>query len=316
MNKFSGNKVMNWSAAIQHCEKIGSGYVIATIINTQGSTPRDGGSKMVIDAEYTYDTIGGGQLEFLIVQQARELLVKNQACQVLKPFPLAAEAAQCCGGNVTVMLECFAARDWQIALFGAGHVCQALVSILSGLPCQVRIIDSRPELLTQPLPSNCHYQFYANPVDAIKNLPANSWVIVFTHDHTLDFDLCSALLTNNSYQYLGLIGSETKALRFRKRLALAGIDENLIAQMHSPIGLPDVKGKLPMEVAVSISAQLQSLYYAEQKPAATSTSWREIKTLMQLSKEQYQKEIADKDKLNSELLGKELTLVSKTNDLK
>lgn len=284
MNNISGSKLMNWSAAIQHCEKIGSGYVIATIINTQGSTPRDGGSKMVIDAERTYDTIGGGQLEFLIVQQARELLLKNQACQILKPFPLAAEAAQCCGGNVTVMLECFAARNWQIALFGAGHVCQALVSILSGLPCQVRIIDNRPELLTQPLPSNCRYQFHANPVDAVADLPVNTWAIIFTHDHTLDFNLCSALLSDGRYQYLGLIGSETKALRFRKRLAIAGIDEQCIAQIHSPIGLPDVKGKLPMEVAVSISAQLQSLYYAEQRPKAQSTSWRDIKTLLQQSK--------------------------------
>lgn len=290
MNNFSGNKLLNWSSAIQHCEKNGSGYVIATIINTQGSTPRDGGSKMVVDAAHTYDTIGGGQLEFLIVQQARELLLQNQACQILKPFPLAAEAAQCCGGNVTVMLECFAARDWQIALFGAGHVCQSLVTILSGLPCQVRIIDNRAELLTQTLPDNCRYQFEQNSVDAVANLPAKSWAIIFTHDHALDFELCSAFLRDDRHHYLGLIGSETKALRFRKRLALAGFDEQLITQMHSPIGLPEVKGKLPMEVAVSICAQLQSIYYAEQKPKAKSTSWRDIKTLLQQSKDQFQQE--------------------------
>ena len=281
---FIEKKMLNWSGAIQHCEKIGNGYVIVTIINTQGSTPRDGGSKMVIDSTHTYDTIGGGQLEFLIVQQARELITKNQACQILKPFPLAAEAAQCCGGNVTVMFECFAASDWQITLFGAGHVCQALMTILGGLPCKVRVIDNRTELFTYPIPSNCAYEYHINPVDAVATLPANSWAIIFTHDHSLDFNLCSEFLATNQYRYLGLIGSETKALRFRKRLALAGLDENLIAEMHSPIGLPNVKGKLPMEVAVSIAAQLQSLYYAEQKPTATSTSWRDIKTILQTSK--------------------------------
>jgi len=281
---FVETKMLTWSDAIQHCEKIGNGYVIATIINTQGSTPRDGGSKMVIDSTHTYDTIGGGQLEFLIVQQARELITKNQACQILKPFPLAAEAAQCCGGNVTVMFECFAASDWQIALFGAGHVCQALMTILGGLPCKVRVIDNRTELFTYPIPSNCAYEYHINPVDAVAILPANSWAIIFTHDHSLDFNLCSEFLATNQYRYLGLIGSETKALRFRKRLALAGLNENLIAEMHSPIGLPNVKGKLPMEVAVSIAAQLQSLYYAEQKPTSTSTSWREIKTILQSSK--------------------------------
>ncbi|OZY83712.1 xanthine dehydrogenase accessory protein XdhC [Cellvibrio mixtus] len=276
---------LNWSAAIQHCQQSGSAYVIATIINTQGSTPRDGGSKMVITADVTYDTIGGGQLEFLLVQQARELLAQNKNCQLLKAIPLAAEAAQCCGGNVTVMLESFAACTWQIALFGAGHVCQSLVTILAGLPCQVRVIDNRPELMTTPLPANCHYEFYADPTAAIAQLPDNSWVIIFTHDHALDFALCKTLLSDQRWAYAGMIGSQTKALRFRKRLGDAGFAEAAIEKIHSPIGLPEVKGKLPMEVAVSIAAQLQALYYHNQAPqTGSSSSWRDIKTLLQEQK--------------------------------
>ena len=274
--------LLNWSNAIQHCQERGDAYVIATVINTQGSTPRDGGSKMVITADTSYDTIGGGQLEFLLVQQARELIAQNKTCKLLKPIPLAAEAAQCCGGNVTVMLESFAACTWQIALFGAGHVCQSLVTILAGLPCQVRIIDNRPELMTNPLPANCRYEFYADPTEAIAQLPAATWVAIFTHDHALDFALCQTLLRDQRYAFAGLIGSETKALRFRKRLADAGFAAQAIDTIHSPIGLAEVKGKLPMEVAVSIAAQLQSLYY-QQVPAASarSSSWREIKSLLQ-----------------------------------
>ncbi|HSC66655.1 MAG TPA: xanthine dehydrogenase accessory protein XdhC [Cellvibrio sp.] len=276
--------LLNWSNAIQYCQQRGDAYVIATIINTQGSTPRDGGSKMVITAATTYDTIGGGQLEFLLVQQARELLAKNKTCQLLKPIPLAAEAAQCCGGNVTVMLESFVACRWQIALFGAGHVCQSLVTILAGLPCQVRVIDNRPELMVNTLPANCRYEFHADPTAAIAQLPQESWVVIFTHDHSLDFALCQQLLRagEKQFAYLGLIGSQTKALRFRKRLGDAGFVAADIEKIYSPIGLPEVKGKLPMEVAVSIAAQLQSLYY-QQVPAtsAGSSSWREIKTLLQ-----------------------------------
>lgn len=274
--------LFSWSTAIQHCQQAGAGYVIATVINTQGSTPRDGGSKMVITAETTYDTIGGGQLEFLLVQQARELIAQNKTCQILKPIPLAAEAAQCCGGNVTVMLESFAACTWQIALFGAGHVCQSLVTILAGLPCQVRVIDNRPELMTSPLPANFRYEFYADPTAAIAQLPDAAWAVIFTHDHALDFALCQTLLRDQRYAFAGLIGSETKALRFRKRLADAGFAQQAIDNIHSPVGLPEVKGKLPMEVAVSIAAQLQSLYYQQaSKPQGRSTSWREIKTIMQ-----------------------------------
>jgi xanthine dehydrogenase accessory factor len=277
--------LLNWSAAIQDCQQRGSGYVIATIINTQGSTPRNGGSKMVITADACYDTIGGGQLEFLLVQQARELLAQNKTCQLLKPIPLGAEAAQCCGGNVTVMLEAFASCTWQIALFGAGHVCQSLVTILAGLPCQVRVIDNRPELMANELPANCRYEFYADPTAAIPQLPDDVWAIIFTHDHALDFALCKTLLTDARYAYAGMIGSQTKALRFRKRLADAGFAAQQIETIYSPIGLPEVKGKLPMEVAVTIAAQLQSLYYQRVSvQSARSTSWREIKTIMHTQK--------------------------------
>jgi xanthine dehydrogenase accessory factor len=274
--------LLSWANAIQHCQQAGSAYVIATVINTQGSTPRDGGSKMVITVDTTYDTIGGGQLEFLLVQQARELIAQNKTCQLLKPIPLAAEAAQCCGGNVTVMLESFAACQWQIALFGAGHVCQSLVTILAGLPCQVRVIDNRRELMTHSLPANCRYEFHEDPTAAIAQLPDATWVVIFTHDHALDFALCQSLLRDQRCAYAGMIGSATKALRFRKRLTDAGFSAQAIDSIHSPIGLPDVKGKLPMEVAVSIAAQLQSLYY-QQMPAtsARSSSWREIKSLLQ-----------------------------------
>ncbi len=271
---------LNWAQAISHCQSRGQAYVIATVISTQGSTPRDGGSKMVVDAQQSYDTLGGGQLEYLIVQQARELIAQNQHCQLLKPFPLAAEAAQCCGGHVTVMLECIAAVPWQLALFGAGHVCQSLVTILAGLNCQVRIIDNRPELMQNQLPANCRYEFYADPVAAIEQLPDQTWTIVFTHNHALDFSLCAKLLRNYRWGFVGMIGSATKALRFRKRLADAGINEQLLAQLHSPIGLAQVKGKLPMEVAVSIAAQLLTLFAERQPAQAHSSSWREIKGLM------------------------------------
>lgn len=274
-------KITTWPEAIEYCARAGRRYVIATVLNTQGSTPRDGGSKMVIDPEYTYDTIGGGQLEFLLVQQARELMARNETCQIIKPFPLAAEAAQCCGGNVTVMLECFAACDWQIALFGAGHVSQALTRILGGLPCQMQIIDSRPGLITDTLPANGRFCEYARPVEAIEALPDNAWVVIFTHDHALDYDLCCQLLSEDRWRFVGLIGSQTKANRFRKRLLNDGYTQSRVDRLHCPVGLPEVKGKHPMEVAVSIAAQLQSLYYqSAPEPSTRSSSWREIKQLL------------------------------------
>lgn len=273
---------LRWSEAILHCERKGQGYVIATILNSNGSVPRNAGSKMVIDHTNIYDTIGGGQLEFLVIHHARQLLHDNQAGQWVKPFPLAAEAAQCCGGHVTVLLESFAAVDWHIVLYGAGHVSQALLTILADLPCRVSLIDSRTELLPKQLPDNVFADFNSDPASSVARLPRHAWVIVFTHDHTLDYQLCCELLRRDDLAFVGLIGSKTKSERFRYRLLRDGISEAALNTLVCPIGLPEVSGKRPMEIAVSISAQLLGLYYAG-KPAAgknTSTSWRDMKSLV------------------------------------
>lgn len=282
---------LNWTQAIEHCNQTGKAYVIATVIGAQGSTPRDTGSKMVIDAQHSYDTIGGGQLEYLIIQEARKLMLKNETCQVFRPLPLAAEAAQCCGGFVTVLLECFAASDRQIILFGAGHVSQALIQILSGIPCQITLVDNRPEQIPEELPANCQSVCVEQPADFINTLPDNSWIVVFTHDHQLDYALVKNMLSAHRFSYVGLIGSDTKAKRFKKRLAnQEHISQDVIDSLYCPIGLPEIQGKLPMEVALSIAGQLQSLYGQQQtndpntnQGKKSVTTWRDIKQAINVS---------------------------------
>jgi xanthine dehydrogenase accessory factor len=272
MNKLS------WTQAINHCQQAGTGYVIATVIGAQGSTPRDANCKMVIDPEHCYDTIGGGQLEYLITQEARTLLTKNKTAQVFKPMPLGAEAAQCCGGFVTVMLECFAASEQQVVLFGAGHVSQALQQILGGLACRVTLIDNRPEQIPRTLPANCKSLCVDDPASVIDTLPDNSYLVIFTHDHQLDYSISKQALCLNRFAFVGLIGSDTKAKRFKKRLASESLSQSLIDTLNCPIGLPELSGKLPMEVALSIAAQLQSLFAkADQSLAPQATTWRQIK---------------------------------------
>ncbi|UTA48282.1 xanthine dehydrogenase accessory protein XdhC [Simiduia sp. 21SJ11W-1] len=272
---------LKWAQAINHCQQAGRGYVIATIVHAQGSTPRDGGSKMVIDNQHTYDTLGGGQLEFMVCQAARELLQKNTPAQQLQPFHLAAQTNQCCGGAVTVLLECFPACDWQLTIFGGGHVAKALLAIVGELPMQVRFIDSRTGMLPEALPANCRFDLSAQPVAEVANLPANGWVLVLTHDHQLDYQLCLALLRAPRWRFLGLIGSQTKARRFQQRLKHDGISDDLLEQLVCPVGLAQVQGKRPMEVAVSIAAQLQSLYYqGTRRHKAPTESWQTIKKML------------------------------------
>ncbi|WP_167854777.1 xanthine dehydrogenase accessory protein XdhC [Mangrovimicrobium sediminis] len=247
----------HWSEAVARLQAAGEAYALVTVMATAGSTPRERGAKMVVSAADTYASIGGGQLEYLVVQRARECLAAGQALQEVKQFPLAAEAQQCCGGSVAIFIETFVPQRREVCLFGAGHVAAALAGILVQTETRVTCIDNRAELLAQ-LPAGERLQclFEAQPEDAVARLPAGASVFVLTHDHALDYRLVSALLQRGGWRRLGLIGSQTKSLRFRHRLGRDGFSEAQLAALECPVGLPEVQGKLPMEVAVSIAASI------------------------------------------------------------
>jgi xanthine dehydrogenase accessory factor len=151
-------------------------------------------------------------------------------------------------------------------------------------------VDNRPEQIPGELPVNCQSVCVEQPADYIETLPDNSWIVVFTHDHQLDYSLVKKMLKNPRFSYVGLIGSDTKAKRFKKRLASDNISAQIIGSLYCPIGLTELQGKLPMEVALSIAAQLQSLYSQQQANDTNAnqgkksvTTWRDIKQAISLS---------------------------------
>jgi len=244
-----------------------------------------------------------------------------------KHYPLGAKLAQCCGGSVTVMFECFnVTPPMSILVFGAGHVAAALMTILAELPCQVDWVDSRPEMFerylldksnlpnksiqtedlskeleaqsssNQPtlynLPAHIRAHIDDEPVDFIRPFiepfkqSGQRFILVMTHDHSLDFELVRAALdaaseanglatsldnddldndldnsrSKVSMPYIGCIASATKAERFKSRLLQRGYDKQIVEQLTMPIGLP-IGGKEPMAVAVSIAAQILQHYH-------------------------------------------------------
>ncbi|WP_274620280.1 xanthine dehydrogenase accessory protein XdhC [Colwellia maritima] len=133
----------NWNQASLKLGQRGLSYVLITIIGVTGSTPRNSGTKMVVSQNNTFDTIGGGHLEHKAIKQAKKLLAENNDCQLIEHFQLGSQLGQCCGGNASILFECFAANTIHIAVFGAGHVGQALIPMLAGLPCRVTWVDNR-----------------------------------------------------------------------------------------------------------------------------------------------------------------------------
>jgi len=276
--------MIRWAEQVAALQRQGCAFVMVTIIGTRGSTPREAGSKMVVTAEQTYDTIGGGHLEFKAIARARELLLGEQDSQTLEQYPLGASLGQCCGGHVSVLFEHFAASAKPLLVFGAGHVAKALIPILSELPVRVKWVDSRSEQFPEYIPSQVEKCLTDDPVGEVTRAIPGSYMLVLTHNHQLDYELTETALRRGDMGFIGVIGSDTKARRFRQRLAHRQFSEADIAKMTCPVGLADVPGKRPMEVAVSIAGQMIALYQVEQ-PASVSPAaadWSEIKRVLEV----------------------------------
>jgi xanthine dehydrogenase accessory factor len=77
-----------------------------------------------------------------------------------------------------------------------------------------------------------------------------------THDHAEDAALCDAALRCGHLGPVGLIGSSAKWRRLSKRLAAEGHTDEALARIQTPIGIPEIAGKEPATIAVSIAADL------------------------------------------------------------
>ncbi len=146
--------------------------------------------------------------------------------------------------------------DFRILIFGAGHVGKALVNVLATLPCSIRWIDSRAAEFPATMPSNVERVVSTDPELELAAAPDGSYVVIMTHNHALDETLCSQALQIDSLAWCGLIGSASKQRRFVQRFRNRGMSDAAIARLTCPIGLPELDGKHPGEIAVSVAAQI------------------------------------------------------------
>ena len=253
---------MSWINALAELQDKGEACVLVTIIEERGSTPRNAGSKMLVTAERIFETIGGGHLEYKAMQMAREMLATRSQDTRLERLALGASLGQCCGGAAVLLFEPMGKPQAQIAVFGAGHVGRALVPLLASLPCKVRWIDSREQEFPEHIPAGVEKILDDEVIDEVQSMPPGSYFIVMTHDHQLDLELTAAILKRGDFAYFGLIGSKTKRVKFEHRLRQRGLTDTVLARMRCPMGLAEVKGKLPMEIAVSIAGEVIATYNA------------------------------------------------------
>ncbi|WP_129658845.1 xanthine dehydrogenase accessory protein XdhC [Rothia uropygialis] len=258
---------MEWLTGLQELREEGAAGVLVTLTSVRGHAPRAAGAKMVVARGRAWDTIGGGNLEATLTEQAHHMLSAGESEPRSEEISLNERATtrygqQCCGGKVTALLEPIAAPP-VVAIFGAGHVGLEVARALSRLPVSLHLTDSRQAAVNaaeslEPLDGSATLRVHHAPAPeaVLKELPAGSHILIMSHDHSEDLILCDTVLGRDDLASVGLIGSSAKWARFRKRLLELGHDEAALGRITCPIGIPGIGGKSPAVIAISVVAAL------------------------------------------------------------
>jgi xanthine dehydrogenase accessory factor len=254
----------------------GNPFVIATVVEAVGSTPRRSGSKMVILADgSTFDTIGGGKIEHQIIEDALDCL-KHGASRMVEYAlrPVGDHAlGMLCGGETKVFLD-VQMPGKTLVIVGAGHISQKLSPMAKLLDFRVIVLDSRSEFATQERFPDADQIICEHPARTAEVIPLgdNSHVVIVTHGHLNDKDALRSVIGSPA-RYIGMIGSRQKVRAVLAELAEEGIDAALLSRVHTPIGL-NLGGQAPAEIAVSILAEIIAESYGRLdglRPPVTNT---------------------------------------------
>ena len=241
--------------------------VLCTIVSAHGSTPRSSGAKMLVLADGTaIGTIGGGAAEYQAIQRARELLAEGRSETRTYDLGYEGDAGMICGGTIEVLFQYAAPGDTRVLealsreeedrvlLFGAGHVGQALVPVLTQADFSVTVWDDRDGIPAPPGARAMHRGPYEGALERLGPVTERDYIVVMTHGHQADCEVLAQALGTPA-KYIGCIGSRGKAAAVREKLLAAGFSPEDAARIYSPIGLP-IGGETPGEIAVSVAAQI------------------------------------------------------------
>lgn len=245
-------------AEIARLSEAGIRFVLATVVESQGSTPQKAGSRLlVLDDGSTVGTIGGGAVEQQVVDAARALLADPAATTRLLDTHLTHDLGMCCGGRMRVFLERHGAAP-RLFIFGAGHVAKELAALAHGCGFQVAVVDERPQWANPQRFPHAALRL-EDPAEVARALEGGSdcYACIATHDHPLD-QACVEALLRKPFAYLGVIGSRRKAERFKQRLLATGFTAGELERLQCPMGMP-IAALTPSEIAVSIVGQLISV---------------------------------------------------------
>ncbi|MFD3263504.1 XdhC family protein [Phenylobacterium ferrooxidans] len=142
-------------------------------------------------------------------------------------------------------------RRPRLAIFGAGPAGSAFARQFALLPFEVEAYDTRPH-------NADHATILSEDelVEVAGCLEDGDYVLIASASHELDGRIAQAVLTAGRFRYCGMIGSRKKRDEILAALSQAGVSPGQVARLQCPIGIPELHGRAPEVIAVSVAAQV------------------------------------------------------------
>ncbi len=244
-------------SALSKLEQSGGAGALCIIVETQGSTPRHVGSKMLVypDGKFA-GTVGGGELESRVIAEAIEAMDDGEPRKLFYKMNDPAQGDPgVCGGQLEVFVEPIMPKPLLVVI-GGGHVGQAVVHLAKWLGFRVAVSDDRAEFCSPEMLPEAD-EFYPVPMAELpQHLEITNWATLVLTTRGADVDAAGLpALLETPAQYIGVIGSRRRWTHTVKLLNEAGIGNEEVERIHSPIGL-ELNAETPNEIALSIMAEI------------------------------------------------------------
>ncbi|WP_306061762.1 selenium-dependent molybdenum cofactor biosynthesis protein YqeB [Natronococcus wangiae] len=236
--------------------KQGRPATMLTVVDKNGSAPRDVGAKMLVTEEDEYGTIGGGTVESLAIDEAREIL-RGDAEPGVRTYELrpGGNTGMVCGGSMDVFIDRIRGRS-RLYVAGGGHIAVELAAIGDRLGYDITVVDDREGYASPDRFPAGTDTIHGDYDEALSELPMTSEtaVAVATRSGTFDQQAVAAALDGGA-GYVGVVASEDKAAHIFDSLLEDGYSRRDLVRVRSPVGL-DLGGGGPEDVALSILAEM------------------------------------------------------------
>lgn len=257
-------------------ERIDRGEKVAlvTLISVNGSSPGKSGNIMgVFFDKTTLGTIGGGNLEFQVINSALEAMKIGENREFEFSLKADGKLDMICGGKVKGYIKVFQRRK-KLIIAGGGHLGLDLYKLGKYLNMYTVIIDDREEYVTENRFPQADELLCGDIGEILENYPLDdsSYLVIVTRGHLGDKSALRSTVGRKA-AYIGMIGSRKKVVESYRNLIKEGLDKNDLLDIYSPIGL-DISSGDPAEIALGIMAEILKI-----KNNGTGKHMKEVKTI-------------------------------------